>query len=79
MIFRGIRNRGTHRFDEKEYLHGGGWTVKPPHYLPEGVIRYEGSRGLSEYLEAMVQFGREVLAQVPRVVRLAEHLTELDG
>lgn len=71
---RDVRNRSTHRFDEKEYLHGGGWTVNPPQYVPDGVLPYQGSRRLSEYLQVMVEYGREVLAVIPNVEKLAESL-----
>ena len=71
---RDVRNRSTHRFDEKEYLHGGGWTVNPPQHLPDGVLLYEGSRRLSEYLEIMVEYGRELFAVAPQAKKLAETL-----
>ncbi len=71
---RDVRNRSTHRFDEKEYLHGGGWTVKPPRNVPDGVVPYEGSRRLGEYLQVMVEYGQDVLAVVPKVEKLAESL-----
>ena len=71
---RDVRNRSTHRFDQKTYLHGAEWTVDPPQHVPDGVLPYEGSRRLSEYLQVMVEYGREVLAAIPKVEKLAESL-----
>jgi hypothetical protein len=68
---RDVRNRSTHRFDEKEYLHDGGWIVNPPQHLPAGVLPYEGPRRLGEYLEKMIGYGREVLCAVPEIQELA--------
>lgn len=73
---RDVRNRSTHRFDEKEYLHGGGWTVVPAQYLPDGISPYEGSRRLDEYLQVMVGFGQEVFDGIYEVERLALSLAE---
>lgn len=71
---RDVRNRSTHRFDEKKYLHSGVWIVERPQHVPDGVIPYEGSRRLGEYLEVMVEYGWEVLGVVPQVEKLAESL-----
>jgi hypothetical protein len=76
---RDVRNRSTHRFDEKDYLHGGGWTVNPPQHVRKGVRTYEGPRGLSQYLQVMVEYGQAVLATVPRAEKLAESLAAHPG
>jgi hypothetical protein len=64
---RDVRNRSTHRFDEKKYIHGEGWFVVLASYLPNGIGRYTESRELSEYLQAMVNFGADALASAAKV------------
>ncbi|MCH7667937.1 MAG: hypothetical protein IIC71_01845 [Acidobacteria bacterium] len=73
---RDIRNRSTHRFDEKEYLHRIGWVVKAAEYVPRGVPPYEGSRQLSEYLQAMIEYARGVLDAAQKVEKLAKTLAK---
>ena len=44
----------------------GGEMVEQPQHVPDGILPYEGSRRLSEYLEVMVEYEREVLAVFQR-------------
>ncbi len=71
---RDVRNRSTHRFDEKAYHHGDGWYVDRPTQVPDGVQPYDGSRRLTDYLAAMLGFGQELLAKVPEVEDLASRI-----
>lgn len=73
---RDVRNRSTHRFDEKAYHHGEGWFVDPPTYVRDGVKPYEGPRRLTDYLEVMLGFGEELLVKVPDVEHLASRIAE---
>lgn len=70
---RSVRNRSTHRFDQKQYV-GGQWTVGRPDWLPPGVDQFNGSRHLDEYLETMTELGRDVHRSASEVERLAEDL-----
>lgn len=67
---RDIRNRSTHRFDEKRYLAGKGWFVNPPEFVPQ----CEDSRQLGEYLQAMVEYAEEVIVAVSEVRELVAAL-----
>lgn len=73
---RDVRNRSTHRFDEKAYHHNAGWLVEPARWIPEHVRPYDGPRAVSEYVNSMVAFAESLAATAEALAASACYLAD---